>query len=291
MNSFTEATNATTQFAKKISIDEYNKQKDDYTQRALRELKEQLTSSSKRPLDNKYSDIELDDDSDSDSVDVKNTSNNNNDSSNNYNNGSNNDSNSNSNSNNIKQTKPKVNVFIQHVPEKIKNTNNGNNGNSNNGNNSSNGNNSNKKIKVNSQNNSELNNNLVGSIYAKREDDINTIAKLNKQIVDLKQKNKELESTKRYLELDFLNKELDNTDKDRKIDELETTITISSRTIKTNEDNLKLKIKQDEENYKKNKFYLKLIKISMFILLMLNLYFDNFKYFLIFMFLIVAYKF
>jgi len=287
MNSFTEATNTTTQFAKKISLEEYNKQKDDYTQRALRELKEQLTSSSKRPLDNKYSDIELDDDSDSDSQDVENTLNNNNDSINNYNNGSNNDSNNDYNSNNIKQTKPKVNVFIQHVPEKIKNDNNGNNGNSNN----SNSNNSNKKIKVNSQNNLQLNNNLVDSIYAKREDDINTIAKLNKQIVDLKQKNKELESTKRYLELDFLNKELDNTDKDRKIDELETTITISSRTIKTNEDNLKLKIKQDEENYKKNKFYLKLIKISMFILLMLNLYFDNFKYFLVFMFLIVAYKF
>jgi len=287
MNSFTEATNTTTQFAKKISLEEYNKQKDDYTQRALRELKEQLTSSSKRPLDNKYSDIELDDDSDSDSQDVENTLNNNNDSINNYNNGSNNDSNNDYNSNNIKQTKPKVNVFIQHVPEKIKNDNNGNNGNSNN----SNSNNSNKKIKVNSQNNLQLNNNLVDSIYAKREDDINTIAKLNKQIVDLKQKNKELESTKRYLELDFLNKELDNTDKDRKIDELESTITISSRTIKTNEDNLKLKIKQDEENYKKNKFYLKLIKISMFILLMLNLYFDNFKYFLVFMFLIVAYKF
>jgi hypothetical protein len=290
MNSFTEATNATTQFAKKISLEEYNKQKDDYTQRALRELKEQLTSSSKRPLDNKYSDIELDDDSDSDSnsnsVDVKNTSNNYyNDSSNEYNNDSNNDSNNDYNSNNIKQTKPKVNVFIQHIPEKIKNDNNGNNGNNGNSNNS------NKKIKVNSQNNLQLNNNLVDSIYAKREDDINTIAKLNKQIVDLKQKNKELESTKRYLELDFLNKELDNTDKDRKIDELETTITISSRTIKTNEDNLKLKIKQDEENYKKNKFYLKLIKISMFILLMLNLYFDNFKYFLVFMFLIVAYKF
>ena len=78
MNSFTEATNVNTQFAKKISLDEYNKQKDDYTQRALRELKEQLTSSSKRPLDNKYSDIELDDDSDSDSnsQDVENILNN-----------------------------------------------------------------------------------------------------------------------------------------------------------------------------------------------------------------------
>lgn len=265
MSSSTSSENIPTKiFSKQISVDEYNSQKEDYTQKALRELNEQMKTF-KRPEpkindtlfkkinsnDNKRKISENEEDSDNYELDE--------DSDNKIENDCDNSS---------------VNLIIKHVLDnkfsKIKNTNTKTSGN--------------KSSNTKSQTNS-LDDNIINSIYAQHEIDINTISQLNKTILELKQNIKDkkkdfddVDNKMHYLKLDLSNLQCDNKDFIKEITSLKNEIQIQNN-----------KIVLFEKNIKNRQFYIKIFKVSVMILLLLNVWIENFEFLLLIIGFVVCY--
>jgi len=270
-------------FAKQITIDEYKGQTEDYTQKALRELQEQMKTF-KRPLIIKKSD-KLTDLSDLvNKIDVShsnNDSNNSNDSNDDSNNDSNDDSNDDSKNdsdednqklkkkiklskNNENSTNTNVNLIIKHVvdnDEKNKKTL--------------------KTLKTNTKNTKNTANTtttMTDSIYAQHEIDINKIAELNKTIFELKQtiKNKDreyndMDGKMHYLKLDLGNSQIEKSDLLKQVELFKKDEIKNTNLIKTM-----------EANNKKYIFYWKIIKKDIVLLYMFNIYFDLVEFLLLF---------
>ena len=290
-------------FAKQITKAEYDNQKEDYTQKALRELQEQMKTF-KRPLISKINTnntntntintnnkVNIIDDNLESVYDKKSNSDNNSDndseseseSESHSNKDYNEECDSDYNENNKKKVKmsnsknTNVNLIIKHVVDnKGKSKNNNDNDNDK----------KKQKIKMNStsQNtntNSTQNTNttMVDSIYAQHEVDINIIAKLNKLIMELKQNIKDkdrdyndMDGKMHYLKLDLGNCQIEKTDLLKQVDFL-----------KQEQKKNNTIIKNTEASTKKYIFYWKFIKIFILLLFIFNIYFDSFKYLLLLM--------
>jgi len=270
MSSSTSSENIPTKiFSKQISVDEYNSQKEDYTQKALRELKEQMKTF-KRPEtktndtlfkkinsnDNKRKISENEEDSDNYELEGDFDEE---DSDNKIENDCDNSS---------------VNLIIKHVLDnkssKIKNTNTKTSGN--------------KSSNTKSQTNS-LDDNIINSIYAQHEIDINTISQLNKTILELKQNIKDkkrdfddVDNKMHYLKLDLCNLQCDNKDFIKEITSLKNEIQIQNN-----------KIVLFEKNIINRQFYTKIFKVSVMILLLLNVWIENFEFLLLIIGFVVCY--
>ena len=256
-------------FTKQISVDDYNNQKEDYTQKALRELNEQMKTFKKpetktndtlfkkiNSKDNKRKISENEEDSDNyelvEDFDEED-----------FDNKIENDCNNSS-----------VNLIIKHVLDKksskIKNTN------SKSGTNKS----SSNKSQINS-----MDDNIINSIYAQHEIDINTISQLNKTILELKQNIKDkkkdfddVDNKMHYLKLDLCNLQCDNKDFIKEITSLKNEIQIQNN-----------KIILFEKNIKNRQFYIKIFKVSVMILLLLNICIENFEFLLLIIGFVVCY--
>jgi len=255
-------------FTKQISVDDYNNQKEDYTQKALRELNEQMKTF-KRP-ETKTNDTLF---KKINSKDIKRKISENEEDSDNYeleedfdeedfDNKIENDCNNSS-----------VNLIIKHVLDnkssKIKN----NNAKSSNAKSSN-------KLQINS-----MDDNIINSIYAQHEIDINTIAQLNKTILELKQNIKDkkkdfddVDNKMHYLKLDLCNLQCDNKDFIKEITSLKNEIQIQNN-----------KIILFEKNIKNRQFYIKILKVSVMILLLLNIWIENFEFLLLIIGFVVCY--
>jgi len=193
-------------FTNKISVDEYNTQKDEYTQKALKELGEQMKTFEKpkkskstlsiintskkvntKFIDNKSNDNDDDNVNDDDDNDNDNDDNDNddNDSESDY-------ENKQDTIKNTKKSTPAFNLIVQHVE------------------------NTQKKRKV---NNTQCKNqsSMSDTIYAQHELDIQTIHLLKDKMNELKIENSDLDSKKHYLTLDLNNVECDNRDLKKQI--------------------------------------------------------------------------
>jgi hypothetical protein len=255
-------------FTKQISVDDYNNQKEDYTQKALRELNEQMKTF-KRPetktndtlfkkinsKDNKRKISENEEDSDNyeleEDFDEED-----------FDNKIENDCNNSS-----------VNLIIKHVLDKksskIKNTNA-----------KSSSSKSSNKLQINS-----MDDNIINSIYAQHEIDINTIAQLNKTILELKQNIKDkkkdfddVDNKMHYLKLDLCNLQCDNKDFIKEIASLKNENKIQTK-----------KIVSFEDNIKNRQFYIKIFKALVMLLLILNIWIENFEFLLLIIGFVVCY--
>jgi len=184
-------------YSNKISLEEYNKQKDDCTQKALKELSEQMKTfekSKENKEENKVKSksafniintnkkintniINVDDNNDND---------NNNDNDDDDNNGS--ESDYDTNLDNTKPSKSSINLIVQHVENKQK------------------------KRKVSHTQSKTQDTSMSDSIYAQHEVDIQTIQLLKDKINELKIENADLDSKKHYLTLDLNNAQCDVND-------------------------------------------------------------------------------
>jgi hypothetical protein len=255
-------------FTKQISVDDYNNQKEDYTQKALRELNEQMKTF-KRPetktndtlfkkinsKDNKRKISENEEDSDNyeleEDFDEEE-----------FDNKIENDCNNSS-----------VNLIIKHVLDKKSSKIKNNNAKSSNAKSSN-------KLQINS-----MDDNIINSIYAQHEIDINTIAQLNKTILELKQNIKDkkkdfddVDNKMHYLKLDLCNLQCDNKDFIKEITSLKNEIQIQNN-----------KIILFEKNIKNRQFYIKILKVSVMILLLLNIWIENFEFLLLIIGFVVCY--
>ena len=186
-------------YSNKISLEEYNKQKDDFTQKALKELSEQMKTFEK-PKENKEENktsksafniintnkkintniINVDDNNDNDNDDDNNNDNDN------YNDGS--ESDYDTNLDNTKPSKSSINLIVQHVENKQK------------------------KRKVSHTQSKTQDTSMSDSIYAQHEVDMQTIQLLKDKINDLKIENADLDSKKHYLTLDLNNSQCEVND-------------------------------------------------------------------------------
>jgi hypothetical protein len=182
-------------YSNKISLEEYNKQKDDFTQKALKELSEQMKTFEK-PKENKEENktsksafniintnkkintniINVDDNNDNDNDDDNNNDNDDNDGS---------ESDYDTNLDNTKPSKSSINLIVQHVENKQK------------------------KRKVSHTQSKTQDTSMSDSIYAQHEVDMRTIQLLKDKINDLKIENADLDSKKHYLTLDLNNAQCD----------------------------------------------------------------------------------
>jgi len=268
-------------FAKQISTVEYNNQKEDYTQKALRELNEQMKTF-KRPSykintnntnntnkkntrsiindGNDGNDI-LDDEEIKSSFDHKyNNVFNDNAFIDNLDNEENSDNEGNSDSEG--KSDKDVNLIIKHVIDNKKKRN-------------SNSKSGVKTTNTNTNTNS-LNENIVNAIYAQHEIDINNISKLNKTIIEIKQKIKDsereyddMDCKMHYLKLDLGNSQLENETLKKEIEILK------KENVEITE---KIIILCDRE--KSDRFYFNILKWVCLFLLIFNLYYAEVKYFL-----------
>jgi len=174
-------------YSNKISLEEYNKQKDDFTQKALKELSEQMKTFEK-PKENKeenkksksaFNIINTNKKINSDIIKVDDDNNNNDD--------DNDDSESDYDTNldNTKPSKSSINLIVQHVENKQK------------------------KRKVSHTQSKTQDTSMSDSIYAQHEVDMRTIQLLKDKINDLKIENADLDSKKHYLTLDLNNAQCD----------------------------------------------------------------------------------
>ena len=202
-------------FAKKISVEEYNKQKDDYTQKALKELNDQMKH---LPPIIKKSSISLslpNSDNDEDDKDINDKYINSKDINDTYinskdinmkdiNNDNDSDSDYNDNHDNHEHSKSNhsVNFIIKHfvsensepVQQSLKK----------------------RKIVRNTANQNQ-NTTMSDAIYAQHELDMNTITKLTVQNNSLKIENQDLDSRKHYLTLELSNAQCDISDLKKQI--------------------------------------------------------------------------
>jgi len=177
-------------YSNKISLEEYNKQKDDFTQKALKELSEQMKTF-KKPKENKeenkvksksaFNIINTNKKINSDIIKVDDDNNNDDD---------NDDSESDYDTNldNTKPSKSSINLIVQHVENKQK------------------------KRKVSHTQSKTQDTSMSDSIYAQHEVDMQTIQLLKDKINELKIENADLDSKKHYLTLDLNNAQCDVND-------------------------------------------------------------------------------
>jgi hypothetical protein len=193
-------------YTNKISLEEYAKQKDDFTQKALKELSEQMKTFVK-PKENKeekkiksksvFNIINTSKKINTDIVNDNNNDDNDDDDINDYNNGDgdNDDGNDGSESDydtnldNKKPSKSSINLIVQHVENKQK------------------------KRKVSHSNSKNQDNlSMSDSIYAQHEVDMQTIQLLKDKMNELKIENADLDSKKHYLTLDLNNAQCEIND-------------------------------------------------------------------------------
>jgi len=177
-------------YSNKISLEEYNKQKDYFTQKALKELSEQMKTFEK-PKENKeenkvksksaFNIINTNKKINSDIIKVDDDNNNDDD---------NDDSESDYDTNldNKKPSKSSINLIVQHVENKQK------------------------KRKVSHTQSKTQDTSMSDSIYAQHEVDMQTIQLLKDKINELKIENADLDSKKHYLTLDLNNAQCDVND-------------------------------------------------------------------------------
>ena len=175
-------------YTNKISLEEYNKQKDDFTQKALKELSEQMKifvkpNVNKDKSKEEFKPINI-------SKQINNDDNDDNDD--NYVNDDNDDNDDNCSESdydtsldNTKPSKSSINLIVQHVENKQK------------------------KRKVSHTQSKTQDTSMSDSIYAQHEVDMQTIQLLKDKINELKIENADLDSKKHYLTLDLNNAQCD----------------------------------------------------------------------------------
>ena len=205
-------------YSNKISLEEYNKQKDDFTQKALKELSEQMKTFEK-PKENKEENkvksksefniintnkkintniINVDDNNDNDD--------NNDDDNDDDNDGS--ESDYDTNLDNTKPSKSSINLIVQHVENKQK------------------------KRKVSHTQSKTQDTSMSDSIYAQHEVDMQTIQLLKDKINDLKIENADLDSKKHYLTLDLNNAQCDVNEMKKQVSYLKDQLIVHKQFIK-----------------------------------------------------------
>jgi len=237
-------------YTNKISEEEYNKQKDDYTQKALKELSEQMKTFEK-PKENKEENkksksafniintnkkintdiIKINTDkkiNNNDSVDDD-DDNDNDDDDNNGNDGSESDYDT-----NLDNTKASINLIVQHVENKQK------------------------KRKVSHQQFKNQDTSMSDSIYAQHEVDMRTIQLLKDKMNELKIENADLDSKKHYLTLDLNNAQCEVNDLKKQVSYLKDQLISHKQFIK--------QMKKYDDDFAK---MLKLVVIVVTILLLL----------------------
>ena len=181
-------------YSNKISLEEYNKQKDDFTQKALKELSEQMKTFEK-PKENKeenkksksaFNIINTNKKINTNIINVDDNNDNDNNNDNDDNDGS--ESDYDTNLDNTKPSKSSINLIVQHVENKQK------------------------KRKVSHTQSKTQDTSMSDSIYAQHEVDMKTIQLLKDKMNDLKIENADLDSKKHYLTLDLNNAQCDVND-------------------------------------------------------------------------------
>jgi len=209
-----ESEGASTTYTNKISLEEYTKQKDDFTQKALKELSEQMktfekpkqTNSDIKPkklatktahksehkLEHKsvpkteHNIINV-----NNKINTKLINNNNDDNDDDDNDDNDGDNNSESDYDNLENTDkmtahPAINLIVQHVENKQK-----------------------KRKVSHTQSKNQDNSSMSDSIYAQHEVDMQTIQLLKDKMNELKIENADLDGKKHYLTLDLNNAQCD----------------------------------------------------------------------------------
>ena len=179
-------------YSNKISLEEYNKQKDEFTQKALKELSEQMKTFEK-PKENKQenkskSEFKLIKNSKKINTNIINIDDNDNDDNDNNNDNDDNDGSESDYDTNLDNTKPSkssINLIVQHVENKQK------------------------KRKVSHTQSKTQDTSITDSIYAQHEVDMRTIQLLKDKMNVLKIENADLDSKKHYLTLDLNNAQCD----------------------------------------------------------------------------------
>jgi len=226
-------------YTKKISEEEYNKQKDDYTQKALKELSEQMKTFEK-PKENKeenkkskstFNIINTNKKINSDIVNINNINDNNDndDNDNDDNDGSESDYDT-----NLDNTKASINLIVQHVENKQKK----------------------RKVSHTQSKNQDIS--MSDSIYAQHEVDMQTIQLLKDKINELKIENADLDSKKHYLTLDLNNAQCEVNDLKKQVSYLKDQLISHKQFIK--------QMKKYDDDFAK---MLKLVIIGVIILLLL----------------------
>ena len=226
-------------YTKKISEEEYNKQKDDYTQKALKELSEQMKTFEK-PKENKeenkkskstFNIINTNKKINSDIVNIDNINDNNDndDNDNDDNDGSESDYDT-----NLDNPKASINLIVQHVENKQKK----------------------RKVSHTQSKNQDIS--MSDSIYAQHEVDMQTIQLLKDKINELKIENADLDSKKHYLTLDLNNAQCEVNDLKKQVSYLKDQLISHKQFIK--------QMKKYDDDFAK---MLKLVIIGVTILLLL----------------------
>ena len=202
-------------YINKISLEEYNKQKDDFTQKALKELSEQMKTFEK-PKENKeenkvkskssFNIINTTKKINSDIIKVDNDTDDDNDNNNGDNDGS--ESDYDSNLENTKPSKSSINLIVQHVE------------------------NNKKKRKVSHTQVKTQDTSMSDSIYAQHEVDMRAIQLLKDKINDLKIENADLDSKKHYLTLDLNNAQCDVNEMKKQVSSLKDQLIAHKQFIK-----------------------------------------------------------
>ena len=238
-------------YTNKISLEEYAKQKDDFTQKALKELSEQMKTFVK-PKENKeekkiksksvFNIINTSKKINTDIVNDNNNDDNDDDDINDYNNGDsdNDDGNDGSESDydtnldNTKPSKSSINLIVQHVENKQK------------------------KRKVSHQQFKNQDTSMSDSIYAQHEVDMRTIQLLKDKMNELKIENADLDSKKHYLTLDLNNAQCEVNDLKKQVSYLKDQLISHKQFIK--------QMKKYDDDFAK---MLKIVVIVVTILLLL----------------------
>ena len=226
-------------YTNKISEEEYNKQKDDYTQKALKELSEQMKTFEK-PKENKeenkksksaFNIINTNKKINSDIVNIDNINDNNDndDNDNDDNDGSESDYDT-----NLDNTKASINLIVQHVENKQKK----------------------RKVSHTQSKNQDIS--MSDSIYAQHEVDMQTIQLLKDKINELKIENADLDSKKHYLTLDLNNAQCEVNDLKKQVSYLKDQLISHKQFIK--------QMKKYDDDFAK---MLKIVVIVVTILLLL----------------------
>ena len=201
-------------YTNKISEEEYNKKKDDYTEKALKELREQMKTFEK-PKENKEENkksksalkiINTEKKINIDIIKINNNGDDNDDNDNGNDNG--NDGSESDYYNNLDNSKASINLIVQHVENKQK------------------------KRKVSHQHSKNQDISMSDSIYAQHEVDMQTIQLLKDKMNELKIENADLDSKKHYLILDLNNVQCEVTDLKKQVSYLKDQLISHKQCIK-----------------------------------------------------------
>ena len=220
-------------YTNKISLEDYTKQKDEFTQKALKELSEQMKTFEK-PKQTKV-ETKLINNSKIINTNIINNDEDANDDNNNDdnddNNGSESDYDTKLDNTNKHNSKPSINLIVQHVENKQK------------------------KRKVSHTQSKTLDTSMTDSIYAQHEVDMQTIQLLKDKMNVLKIENADLDSKKHYLTLDLNNAQCEVTDLKKQVSYLKDQLITHKQFIK--------QMKKYDDDFAK---MLKLVAIVCFIL-------------------------